>query len=475
MPKIPQSFAKSYRSATTGLSGQLLLLTIIFVMLAEVFIFLPTIANMRLAWLRDRLHTAVSIAQVMEGLQTDLPREIQEATLLSIGADLIALRDDNSSRLLAVSAKPSMVDAHYDLRDVRGIQAIIDAVSIIVTPSPQTIRVIGDASPLGGQIEVVMNSKPLRDAMLCYLANVALMSIALAIIIGSLIFVSFNHIFVQPIRRLSEGMLRFSECPHDPTRVFASSKGMDELSVAGQQLSQMQENLHFALKQKNNLADLGLAVSKINHDMRNILAAAQLLSDRLMDVQDPIVRSFAPRLIRALGRAVNYTEELLAFGQAKETLPKRQDVLLLPMVTEIRDMVLLGTSRPIQFDVEFDPALTVYADPDQLFRVIYNLSRNAVQALEYDRHETPAGRHLAIHAARLRNVVSIMVDDNGPGMPPKARENLFSPFKGSVRSGGTGLGLVIVRELVLAHGGIIALVEKPGRGTQFRIEIPNHG
>jgi signal transduction histidine kinase len=80
-------------------------------------------------------------------------------------------------------------------------------------------------------------------------------------------------------------------------------------------------------------------------------------------------------------------------------------------------------------------------------------------------------RHLSIAAQRAGSVVSIVIDDNGPGMPRKAKENLFSAFRGSARSGGTGLGLVIARELVLAHGGTIALVEKPGPGTQFRIEI----
>ncbi|MNL63269.1 Sensor histidine kinase TmoS [compost metagenome] len=73
----------------------------------------------------------------------------------------------------------------------------------------------------------------------------------------------------------------------------------------------------------------------------------------------------------------------------------------------------------------------------------------------------------------MGSVVMIAIDDTGPGMPRKARENLFAAFRGSARSGGTGLGLAIARELVLAHGGTIALVEKPGPGTLFRIEIPD--
>lgn len=470
---MAKPFRKSFRDFTTGLTGQLLLLTVVFVFLAELLIFLPTIANMRLAWLRDRLSTAVSIGQVMEGLQAELPREVQEAALKSMGADLIALRRSDTSRLLAVVSHPIQVDEHYDLRGVNGIEAIRDAVFLLLSSQPNIIRVVGEADTQGGRIEVVMSSVPLREAMLAYLVNVALISVALSIIIGSLIFVTFNRLLVKPIRRLSDGMLRFSERPDDPTRIYQAHTGRDELAVASQQLSQMQEHLHFALKQRKNLADLGLAVSKINHDLRNILAAAQLMSDRLADVRDPIVRSFSPRLVRTLDRAVSYTEELLAFGQTKERLPKRQDVLLYPLVAEIKDVVLLGPQNPVQFDLVMDEKIIVQADTEQLFRIIYNLARNAVQALDHDTYESPLGRRLVISAQASRDLVSIVVDDNGPGMPLKARENLFSAFTGSVRAGGTGLGLVIVRELVLAHGGTIALVEKPGRGTQFRLEMPN--
>jgi hypothetical protein len=185
---LPKRFTARLRSITTGLSGQVLLLTVIFVFIAEILIFMPTIANMRLAWLRDRLSTAVSIGQVMEGLQADLPRAIQEATLRSMGVDLIALRKDKTSRLLAVVARPLRIDDHYDMREVNGIEAIRDAVLVLIDPKPKLIRVTGDADDSGSRIEIVMNSKPLRDAMVNYLVNVALISLALSVIIGSLIF-----------------------------------------------------------------------------------------------------------------------------------------------------------------------------------------------------------------------------------------------------------------------------------------------
>lgn len=236
----------------------------------------------------------------------------------------------------------------------------------------------------------------------------------------------------------------------------------------------MQEQLQRTLKQQKNLADLGLAVSKINHDMRNILASAQLMSDRLVDVEDPMVKSFAPKLLRTIDRAVGYTSEVLAYGQASEAEPRRRRFRLSALSQEVRDILAISPESGIEFVEMIDGDLEVDADSEQLFRVIHNICRNALQALaNYAIEEPRAVRRVTLSAQRIGSVVCIVIDDTGPGMPSKARENLFAAFRGSARSGGTGLGLAIARELVLAHGGTIALVEKPGPGTQFRIEIPD--
>ena len=207
--------------------------------------------------------------------------------------------------------------------------------------------------------------------------------------------------------------------------------------------------------------------------MRNILASAQLMSDRLVDVDDPMVRSFAPKLLRTIDRAVGYTSEVLAYGQASEAAPKRRRIHLSLLAQEVRDMLAIEPDSDIEFVEQIAPDLEVDADSEQLFRVVHNICRNAVQALMNDQSDSGAARLISVSALRTGSVVSISVDDTGPGMPPKARENLFAAFRGSARSGGTGLGLAIARELVLAHGGTIALVEKPTPGTLFRIELPD--
>ena len=458
---------------TQGLSGRLLLLTVIFVMIAEVLIFVPSVANMRLSWLRDRLNTAAAAGVVIDGLQTELPRSVQNDTLLATGAKLIALRKDGINTLLAATEVPPSVDDQYDLSDVSQLTAVRDAFSVLLSSGNRVIRVfdvIGDSNMI---IEIVIGERKLRAAMIAHAGNVLMLSVALSLITASLIFVSINRILIRPIRRLTLGMQGFSEQPDDPSRVFKPDEGTDELAVAGRHLADMQAQLQKTLKQQKNLADLGLAVSKINHDMRNILSSAQLMSDRLVDVDDPMVRSFAPKLLRTIDRAVGYTSEVLAYGQATEGAPKRRLIELGELVQDVRDILAVDPASGIEFVDSVPPGLRIDADSEQLFRVLYNLCRNAVQALQQARGEDYPDKRLTIAAQRNGDVVSIVIDDNGPGMPQKARENLFSAFRGSARSGGTGLGLVIARELVLSHKGTIALVEKSHHGTQFRIEIPD--
>jgi len=111
----------------------------------------------------------------------------------------------------------------------------------------------------------------------------------------------------------------------------------------------------------------------------------------------------------------------------------------------------------------------VLADSEQLARALANLVRNAVQALDGAGTSNPTVRVSA--SAGPEGRVTILVSDNGPGLPPRARQNLFAPFQGSVRAGGTGLGLPIAAELIEMNGGTLTLDETAG-GTRFRIVLP---
>ncbi|MDP2118826.1 MAG: HAMP domain-containing sensor histidine kinase [Hoeflea sp.] len=459
-----------------SLSSKLLWLTILFVMIAEVLIFVPSVANTRVRWLADRLNTAAAAAVVIDAVnEMELPQSIQDGALMATGTKAIVLRKDGASRMIASADMPPVVTHQYDLSAVTPVGAVIDAFDTFLFGGDRVIRVYGPvADDPAMQIELVLADAPLRHAMLIYGRNVFFLSVLISIITAGLVFFAINRIMIGPVRRMTENMQAFSEDPENPRRVIVPRQVGDELGVAEGHLAAMQSRLQQTLKEQRHLADLGLAVSKINHDMRNILTSAQLMSDRLSMIDDPMVKRFAPKLLRTIDRAVSYSGEVLAYGKAREAKPRRRFINLATLAGEVRDIVTEETEADITYVLDIDTGLEVEADSDQMFRVIYNLVRNAVQAFGADPTDDPAlVRRITLSARRSGAVVEILVADTGPGLPAKARENLFQPFRGSARSGGTGLGLAIARELVLAHGGSITLDETVAQGAAFRIELPD--
>lgn len=456
-----------------GLSTKLLLLTVLFVLIAEVLIFMPSVANFRLRWLEERLNTAAAVSTVL--LQSGapaLPRDVQDDVLRATGALAIAVRDAGESRLLVVSEMPPSVDVHVDLATSGPIAAMAGAMDTALFGGDRILRVFGPVGDSDKEFEIVIPDATLRGAMMTYARNVALLSLAISLITAALVFSAINRIMIRPIRAMTHSMLAFSGAPDDPGRIISPGPRDDELGVAARELAGMQRRLHKTLGEQKHLADLGLAVSKINHDMRNILAAAQLMSDRLRMVKDPSVQAFAPKLVRTLDRAVSYTEGVLAYGRTQEAPPSRRRLRLRQLVDDVEG--LLGADRVsgVEFANDVDPAFEVDADAEQLFRVLMNLCRNALQAMSGDT-DGALVRRLTVSAERTGSVSRILVADTGPGLPQKARENLFAAFRGSARSGGTGLGLAIAWELVRAHGGAIELLESIGGRTVFAVVIPD--
>jgi signal transduction histidine kinase len=274
------------------------------------------------------------------------------------------------------------------------------------------------------------------------------------------------------MRRITDHMIAFRADPENPARIIAESGRRDEVGTAEHELAAMQRDLASMLHQQSRLAALGLAVSKINHDLRNLLASAQLFSDQLSTSADPKVQRFAPKLMHALQRAIAYAQSTLSYGAAQEPPPDRKTVEVEPLIEEVHEALGLSFGMPIRWIVSVERGLTVEADHDQLFRVLVNVTRNAVQALEARGQRDPARDQIRITGRREGGVAVLEISDTGPGVPEKARAHMFQAFQGAARAGGTGLGLAIAAELVRAHGGEISLV--PGTiGATFRISIPD--
>lgn len=459
---------------TGRLSVRLLLLTIVFVLLAEVMIFLPSLANFRLRWLEERLTGAAAVSVVLLALDSDgqLPASAHREALAAIGAEAVAVRDAGESHLLVVSEIPVSVDEHVDLDANAGPGEMLRALDTLLRGGERRIRAFGRVAGDERVFELVIGDRALRAAMLAYARNFALVSLVISIFAATLVYYTINRMLVRPIRDMTSAILRFSAAPDDQASIIAPRNSQDEISVAMRELSAMQARLQRMLAERKHLADLGLAVSKINHDMRNMLSSVQLLSDRLAVTRDPSVQSILPKLLRAIDRAVSYTQGVLAYGRTQEPPPSRRRLRLRMLVEEVRDLFGLEDEGKVEFVNAVPADFEVDADSEQLFRVLNNLCRNAVQAMVADQ-DAAVVRRLTVAAAREGGVARITVEDTGPGLPAVARENLFTAFRGAARSGGTGLGLAIAHELVRAHGGTIELTESRGGRTVFTITIPD--
>src|SRR5712671_5835727 len=409
-----------------GLSGKLLVLTILFVMISEALIYVPSIANFRLSWMNDRLAAAHTAALVLDAAPSGMvPESLARQILGSVGARALAMKMGTQRRLLAVSDMPPQIHHDIDMRNVSWFRAVFDAFDTLICDDKDVMRVVGPA-PMGGDfIEIVMDEAPLRQAMLRFTFNLLLLSLAISGITATLVYLALHYLLVRPMRRITANMMRFRDDPENPARVIAVSRRQDEVGLAERELAGMQRDLASMLQQKSHLAALGLAVSKINHDLRNLLTSAQLFSEGLSHLPDPRVQRFAPKLMRALERAIAFCESTLSYGRAQETPPDRRTIALEPLVEEVRETLGLGPDTPIRWIDAVERGLTVDADPDQLFRILLNLTRNAVQALEGRAAEDPGRNQVRITGRREGAVVVIEVSDTGPGISGKAREHLF--------------------------------------------------
>jgi len=456
-----------------GLSGKLLLLTIPLAMIAGMLIYVPAIANFHVNRLNDRLAAANTAALVLDAAPLGMvPESLSRQILTSIGARAVAIKMGQQRRMLASADLPAKIDRDIDLRTMSAWSAIMDAFEVMLERGNQSIRVVGAAPGSAQFIEVVIDEQPLRLAMYRFSRNVLLVSLAIAAITAALVYLALHYLFVRPMRRLTASLVGFHENPESSTHIIVPSQRGDEIGVAERELSDMQRDLVSMLHQKSRLAALGLAVSKINHDLRNLLASSQLLSDQLASVPDPRVQRFAPKLMRSLERAIDFCQSTLSYGRAQEAAPDRRMMLVEPAVAEVRESAGLTADASITWISAIERGLTIDADPDQLFRVLLNLVRNATQALESRPKSDAATQQIRITGRREGAVAILEVSDTGPGVPAKARERLFEAFQTSGRPGGSGLGLVIAAELVRAHGGGIDLVEGT-IGATFRIVIPD--
>ncbi|MDH3701774.1 MAG: HAMP domain-containing histidine kinase [Alphaproteobacteria bacterium] len=450
--------------AIRSLSSRLLVLTVAFVMIAEVLIFVPSIARFRENWMEEKLGLGHLAILALDATPDRMVSEMLRKELLDqVGAYGLFVRR-GGARLVLSGEMPPPVAESFNVGSSGMLPHLRDTFMTLWRTEDRVVRIVGpspkDASVT---IEVVVDEAPLRQAMIGFGWRILGLSIFISLITATLVYLALNWLLVRPMRRITANMVAFREDPEDATRVINPSPRQDEIGTAQRELAGMQTRLRATLKQRSHLAALGTAVAKVNHDLRGILASALLISDRLSAVDDPEVRRVTPTLFASIERAVKLCSQTLDFVGQDQPDVSRSRFPLRTLVEDVGNDLASTEEDDASLENLIPAELELEADRDQLFRILNNLVRNASQA---------GAMSVSIDAATNGRWVRIDVADNGPGLPPRARAKLFQPFEGSVRAGGTGLGLAIARELVRNHGGDLELVESGAEGTVFRIELP---
>ncbi len=469
------------RRFVLSLSGQLLILTALFILIVEAVILIPSLASDQERWLLDHVRQAeiasqsIDVAQnnnVSKSVSNQLRRSAGVLYLsVEINGETIRLFDDN------VVVPDEVLDLRLSHKDfAHDIGYLWAPWETFMGKPDRLIHIVAQPKVRSGQeIEIVVKAAPLRQNLKASLIGMLRMSLSISFAAGILVFAALSAFIVHPIQNLTYAIVRFKANPEDALATTKPSGRMDEIGHIERELASMQEEVRYALRSRARLAALGQAVSKINHDLRNMLTSAQMASDRLANSDDPTVAKALPRLERALDRALSLAQNVLTYGKSDEQTPQIQIVKFKALAEAAAEDAGLGMTTRAQERVLFTPKIAkgffLEADPEQLHRMLVNLMRNARQAIELQPNRKARGR-VTLTAIKTSEEVLLIVADNGPGIPEKLRDKLFQPFTSSTTPGGSGLGLAIARELAQLHGGDVRLVNSGAEGTTFEVRLP---
>ncbi|MEN3931391.1 HAMP domain-containing sensor histidine kinase [Microvirga sp. W0021] len=469
---LPEILKGWIRKPNLGLSGRLLILTILFATIAEILIYIPALSYYRRALLNDRIsaaHIAALVMDVSSGKQLSPENEME--VLHGVGVKYLAFERNGVRNLLAEGTINPHISKVVDLRDSSWNEMLYGALDDLWGGKSGSSRIIGNA-PGMSSVEIIIERRPLQRELIAFSKIFLGYSIFTSLVTAGLLYWALQWIIVAPVLRLSRSITHFAQSPEDTTRIIKISGRGDEIGLAEDALEKMERSLAEELRKKRHLAELGLAVSKINHELRNIFTTAQLLADRLENVPDDLVQRTVPRLVSVLDRAIAFCEATLAFGRVQEEEPKREVFPVLDILNDSEELAGFPTGKEIRISIDVAKDIVVDADREQLTRVIANIMRNSFQALS---EANVSQKEIKIMAAKAAQATSITIEDNGVGVPEIIRKNLFKPFQsskaGQAKNAGSGLGLAIAAEIIELHGGSIVLNEVE-QGASFTITIP---
>ena len=247
------------------------------------------------------------------------------------------------------------------------------------------------------------------------------------------------------------------------------NRGRDEITELGEEFNQLTERLQTTEEQRRRF------VSDASHELKTPLASIRLLADSIVhndNIDAGTMREFVTDIGNEAMRLQRTTEKLLDLSRLDDKVsapaePVDLKKVVLDSLTPLRP---LAQEKGVALETELEDGCVVLATEDDLFHVVFNLVENAVK------YNVPQGS-VGIRLQGDERNVSLTVSDTGIGIPEEDRQNIFSRFyrvdkARSREAGGSGLGLSIVHDAVLAHGGSIAVGQNHPQGSVFCVTFP---
>ena len=436
------------------LTRQIVSFVFLCLAVAEILIFIPSASHFQYRWFETQWqHFLVQFDKQSESdittLQASYQAQARQSAITFHTPEFVCWSDDGA-HITAIGEKPEIITS-LDLADYH-LRHIFMAISIISGGGPDTVMVFDSRQ------DSLFKASWSTSLIRAELQNYALRILGLTFVIGLIIIAPLYYFlsakFVKPLRVMTKHMEEFAADPSQLREPINLNHISGEISEIGAALSAMTEDVRRALRHQERLADIGEATAKINHDLRNILMSATLVTDILMASDDPKIQRVAPHIERAISDAASMTQNMMDYLSEPQT-ESPSDFTLSDMVENL--------SHDTKLKVKLHGADALHGTPAIFYRLLLNLARNARAA---------QAQTLTIDIWRAGHFAVIDISDDGPGIAPELKAHIFSAFY-SGRKSTTGLGLAIAKDLAIAMGGDLRLSRSSAHGSEFRLSVPH--
>ena len=450
-----------YREPSHSLSRRMVLVILGFIAFAQILILIPTLPQFHKSEIQSRMRELAFMAELRR-LEAD---NAESHTPIPEGCG-IGLLSNNGEKIWLGSAKT--------IAAVRNIDPIlwkddffnqipltfsalfsVDEMPVVYRVNTSKITSSGVHARLKRDfvVDVILPRDIASNALRLQVLKSVGLILFLSLLIGLPFAYIFHHRVSKPIKTLIKDMTEFAEDPYQPRSGGIYDTDETIITEAQQALNILQTATRRELVQRDKLASLGEAVTKVNHDMRNVLSSAMLVSDSLEQSDDPKVKKSSKVVNTAIERAVLLCGQMLTFIKTPESITPKQSEIA---------KIIEECAEEMNVRIDYEGPEQLLVDGAYFFRLIHNLVNNAARA---------GADHITIAIWKAGSFAVMDISDNGPGMDENTKALIFKPFAGSTK-GSSGLGLCISRDIAIAHGGDLRLTRSNENGSEFRLRLP---